>query len=71
MNKKKIFLWFLAVEIAIYSNKYLIVCCYHSPNKKDNLFIEYLDNYLENVEFEGTVIIFGDINLDFLQINSI
>lgn len=62
----ELYLWILSIEINIMNEKYLICAIYHPPQVNDNLFLEFFENYLENViNFTGTLLIVGDFNFDF------
>ena len=59
------FIWILGIEIKIGKENFQIITIYHPPNTKDNLFTEYFEKLIENIEFKGNLIITGDFNFDF------
>lgn len=55
------------IEIAYL--KIIIICVYRSPDSDINIFVERLDHILNYYKTTKTVIIIGDMNVDFSQGN--
>lgn len=59
------YIWMLGIEIKIRNKIYQLITIYHPPQTNDNLFLEYVDNFLDDIECKGVVIIVGDFNIDY------
>lgn len=67
-DKIEPYLWTLSIELNILNNKYCVTSFYHPPQRNDSLFLEYFENYLEEImEYDGNIYIGGDFNYDLLK----
>lgn len=62
--------WFLGIELYIKGHKYNILNVYHSPSASDAVFLERLDEVLEEFSSEsGLLVVVGDFNIDLSKDN--
>lgn len=58
-------LWMIGIEAFIDSFKYNILCLYHSPNASHAIFLEKLEDILQNIlSQEGYLVLIGDFNIN-------
>lgn len=58
-------LWMIGIEASIDSFKYNILCLYHSPNASHTVFLQKLEDVLQNIlSQEGYLILIGDFNIN-------
>lgn len=61
-------IWIVALETLFKNKKYLLTVLYHPPGTADNLFVDYLNQFLHSVvDYDGTLLIVGDFNFDLLK----
>ncbi|KAK9736750.1 hypothetical protein QE152_g11279 [Popillia japonica] len=60
------YIWLICVEIETRDEKILLNVFYHPPQTADNLFLQYLEEHIEEIlDYSGKLILTGDFNLDF------
>ncbi|VEN53031.1 unnamed protein product [Callosobruchus maculatus] len=55
--------WFLLLKIKVLNNAINLGCLYHSPNASHNVFLEFFENFLENVDLTQIYVVVGDFNI--------
>lgn len=61
--------WFLVVKVKINHEYYTIAGIYHSPSASHSLFLNFLENWMEQnmLNTEGTLLVLGDFNVNWLS----
>lgn len=60
--------WLISIKVRIHNEEFLIAATYHAPEKKDNLFIDHINDFIEDhLDFSGNLLILGDFNFDLLK----
>lgn len=57
-------IWLTGIEISIEREKYFVYSLYHSPSASHAEFIDRLDDFFENIQLNGVLILIGDFNID-------
>lgn len=56
----------MCAEVNICRQKYLITVIYRPPQTNDNIFLEYIEGFIDDhLDFDGNIILIGDFNIDF------
>lgn len=66
LNLNYEYLWFVGLEVEINNDIFKLDVLYHPPQKNDNIFLEFLGEYFENLQGTSMIMV-GDFNLDYFN----